>query len=172
MPKGLIKKARLYDETAWLYDERYGAQQSLKHSLALLELPVNKGDVVVDLGCGTGDLLTKIRRMCNSCLGIDFSIGMLLEARRKYADLDLVLADVHNLPLRDGACNKFFAITLLQNINEQRLFSELIRVCRPGSRGVASTIIKKARPRSPFNKYAEKILEVDEDLMFLVRLPT
>ncbi|MEM4679304.1 MAG: methyltransferase domain-containing protein, partial [Candidatus Jordarchaeales archaeon] len=114
MPKGLIKKARLYNETAWLYDKRYGAQQSLKHSLALLELPIEKGDVVIDLGCGTGDLLTRITKVCHSCLGIDFSIGMLLEARRKYTNLDLVLADVHNLPLRKGACNKFFAITLLQ----------------------------------------------------------
>lgn len=154
-----------------MYDKRYGVKQSLKHSAALSELPVKRGDVVVDLGCGTGDLLRRIRNRCSACLGVDFSRGMLLEAKKKYRDLDLVLADVHHLPLKENACNKFFAITLLQNVDELRFFMELVRVCRPGSRGVTSTLSKKMPSNSPFAKYAERILEVDEDVMFLLKLP-
>ncbi len=155
-----------------MYDKRYGVQQSLKHSVALLELPVERRDVVVDLGCGTGDFLKKIRNMGCACLGVDFSYRMLLEARKKYSDLDILLADVHHLPLRSSTCDKFFAITLLQNVDEARLFREIIRVCHSNGWGIASTLSKKAISDSPFRKYAKKVLEVDEDVMFLLRVPS
>lgn len=167
----LKRKAQFYNETAWMYDRRYGVQQSLKQFVALVELPVKRRDVVVDLGCGTGDFLKKIKNAGCACLGVDFSYGMILEARKKYSDLDLVLADVHHLPLRNNSCDKFFAITLLQNVDTLKLFEEIVRVCHPGSWGVASTLSKKAVSSAPFSKYAEKVLEVDEDVMFLLKLP-
>ncbi|MBS7246780.1 MAG: class I SAM-dependent methyltransferase [Candidatus Jordarchaeales archaeon] len=167
----LKRKAQFYNETAWMYDKRYGVQQSLKHSVALLELPVERREVVVDLGCGTGDFLKRIKNVGCACLGIDFSYGMILEARKKYSDLDLVLADVHHLPLRSSSCDKFFAITLLQNVDSLKLFKEVVRVCHPGSWGVVSTISKKAVSVAPFSEYIEKVLEVDEDVMVLLKLP-
>ncbi len=164
------RKARFYDETARLYDRRYKVQQSLKHSVALSEVPISKCDVVADFGCGTGDLSKRIKNACNTCVSIDFSLKMLLEAKRKYFDLDLILADVHYIPLKEKAINKFFAITLLQNINETVFFEELSRVCRPGSKGIVSTLSKKARVESPFRRNAEKLLEIDEDTMLLVEI--
>ena len=173
MGRGEIRrKAELYDETAWMYDKRYGYQQSLKHAAALSELPVGKKDVVADLGCGTGDLLKKIKNLGGLGVGFDFSLKMLLEARRKHPDLDFVLADVHRLPLKPSSCSKVFAVTLLQNVNVNVFLEELARICRPHGQALLSSLAKVAEPfiQSILKLRPRKIFSVDEDIMAVMEL--
>jgi len=105
---------------------------------------LEEGEVIADLGCGTGDLCRKIIESSTKkiCLGIDFSPNMLREALRKSKELGydflnpLVAADVTHLPLRDSAVDKVvIASTLHHLISRQeriRALKEIHRVLKEG----------------------------------------
>jgi trans-aconitate methyltransferase len=77
--------AALYDSKhsfVW----RYGAE--------LIELLApQKGERILDLGCGTGHLTHRIAQSGAKVIGLDRSPAMLAEARRNYPELRLVAAD-------------------------------------------------------------------------------
>ena len=77
--------AALYDSKhsfVW----RYGAE--------LIELLApQRGERILDLGCGTGHLTHRIAQSGAKVIGLDRSPAMLAEARRNYPELRLVAAD-------------------------------------------------------------------------------
>ncbi|MDF2939067.1 MAG: Methyltransferase type 11 [Paenibacillaceae bacterium] len=61
---------------------------------SLLELlQPQEGEVILDWGCGTGDLTAAIAQSKARVTGIDASPDMLAAAKAKYPELELVLAD-------------------------------------------------------------------------------
>jgi demethylmenaquinone methyltransferase/2-methoxy-6-polyprenyl-1,4-benzoquinol methylase len=88
---------------------------------------------VLDLCCGTGDVLLSMeRRGKAAAFGSDFCHPMLVEARRKVAS-PLFEADALALPIADAS---FDAITIafgFRNLaNYTRGLEELLRVLKPG----------------------------------------
>jgi trans-aconitate methyltransferase len=53
-----------------------------------------KGERILDLGCGTGDLTDRISNRGALVIGVDYSKSMLIEAHRKYPSIPFLLADV------------------------------------------------------------------------------
>lgn len=51
------------------------------------------GERILDLGCGTAHLTNLIEEAGTCVVGLDRSVSMIDEARRKYPNLDLVIAD-------------------------------------------------------------------------------
>src|SRR6266545_6255906 len=82
------KSRPAYREEADLYDWRTAANEAWRRSLADL-LPLREGDVVLDVGCGTGlcfpFLETKIGDS-GAIIGIDESPEMLRVASRRVRD--------------------------------------------------------------------------------------
>lgn len=66
--------------------------------------PLGPFEAGLDLCCGTGLGVDRVlRRVCSGPVtGIDFSEGMLAEARRAVPDAGWALADVRALPVRDA----------------------------------------------------------------------
>ncbi|MFF5932797.1 class I SAM-dependent methyltransferase [Streptomyces sp. NPDC012508] len=62
--------------------------------------PLGPFDAGLDLCCGTGAGLSVLRSLCAGCrvTGVDFSAGMLAEARRAHPKATLVRADALALP--------------------------------------------------------------------------
>lgn len=58
------------------------------------------GKSVLDLGCGTGDLLAAVRPRLG--VGVDLSRGMLERARAKYPAYNFIQGDAEQLPVRTG----------------------------------------------------------------------
>jgi trans-aconitate methyltransferase len=52
------------------------------------------GEMILDLGCGTGDLTDFIRRSGAEVLGVDAAPEMIAAARGKFPEIDFVLGDV------------------------------------------------------------------------------
>lgn len=106
----------------------------------------------LDVCCGTGAVMTKLRAVCKDRLvGLDFSQGMLDEARRRLGDdgrpkIELVRGDALALPFREeldvvtsaGA----FGHVLVED--EDRFLRGLFDALRPGGRFVFPTT---RRPR-------------------------
>lgn len=138
---------RDYNATAGLYDSRYWEEQSLKICFMMKRVRPKEGDAVVDVGCGTGLLLKQLGEG-GLHLGIDASIEMLAEARRRETGADLVLCDAESLPLREGCCDAVYSVSLLQLLDSpERGIAEMLRVLRKGGSYAFSILLKSGKAR-------------------------
>ncbi|MBA7590082.1 2-methoxy-6-polyprenyl-1,4-benzoquinol methylase, mitochondrial [subsurface metagenome] len=66
---------------------------------------MNRCDTAVDLGCGTGELLTRLSEKAETVIGVDSSPRMLEQARRRlsgnYEKIQLRIGDLEHLPLKN-----------------------------------------------------------------------
>lgn len=100
-----------------------------RRTIATLRVP--PGSVVLDVGCGTGDLVRGLRRSGHRPVGIDLSLGMLERARAGGAPL--VQADAAALPLPSAAADGVVSGFALRNFSDlPGVLRELARVLRPG----------------------------------------
>jgi len=102
-------------------------------------------DSVLDLCCGTGAAIKALRPLCSRRLvGVDFSSGMLEEARRRLGLADhvgspevaLVSADVLELPYAEefDLVTCFGAFGHIPRTEERRFVRNIHRALRPGGR--------------------------------------
>jgi demethylmenaquinone methyltransferase/2-methoxy-6-polyprenyl-1,4-benzoquinol methylase len=96
---------------------------------------VGPRDVVVDLGCGTGDLCVLGARAGAHVVGIDFAAGMLAAARRRGVHVPLVRADAARLPLPAACASVVASAFALRNfVSITPVLLEAARVLCPGGR--------------------------------------
>jgi demethylmenaquinone methyltransferase/2-methoxy-6-polyprenyl-1,4-benzoquinol methylase len=107
---------------------------------------------VLDLCCGTGDVLLALERRANRpLLASDFCHPMLVEARRKISSQRLSTpvfeADALSLPLADASLDLITVAFGYRNLaNYQHGLEEMLRVLKPG--GVAA-ILEFSQPPNP-----------------------
>ena len=89
----------------------------------------------LDVCCGTGAGLEVLESVCQGpVMGVDFSAGMLAQARRAYPDAGWVRADVRALPFA-GAFDlavSFGALGHFRPAERPALFAGVHRALRPG----------------------------------------
>lgn len=92
--------------------------------------------IVIDAGCGSGDLVLKLARRGNSVIGVDQSQEMLSKAGRKLnscyfnKSAELRLGNAEHLPVADSSVDGVIAHMLLHHLGEPyEFFSEAARVC-------------------------------------------
>ena len=111
---------------------------------AVRELHLAPGAIVVDLGCGTGDLCSVLERSGLGAVGIDMAAGMLAKA---HTSAPLVRADALRLPVRDGSVDGAISGFALRNVVDiGACFREAARVIRPGGRAVFLEVSEPPNP--------------------------
>jgi ubiquinone/menaquinone biosynthesis C-methylase UbiE len=87
--------------------------------------------VVVDLGCGPGNLFRCVDGHPKLLIGVDISEGALLNARNLgYTPL---LSDVHNTPLKSGFADLVTANATLHHVDDMAaVLAEAARLVKPG----------------------------------------
>lgn len=99
---------------------------------AVRELRLPGGAFVLDLACGTGDLCRELSSQGYRAVGVDFSHGMLANAR---TEVPLVQADILRLPMPDSSADAVTCGFALRNVvSLPAFFEELGRVVRLGGR--------------------------------------
>jgi ubiquinone/menaquinone biosynthesis C-methylase UbiE len=96
-------------------------------------LRLQKNDLVLDLGCGPGNLIYPLFKYTEKVTGIDISKNALMVAKKYSAlkNVDFILADAENLPIRDECLDKIFAFEVLEHLpNPQKSLIEIYRVLR------------------------------------------
>lgn len=105
------------------------------------ELRVPPRSLVLDLGCGTGDLCRELCFFGHQAIGVDASRGMLRAAR---TEAPLLQADALCLPLPAGRVDGATSGFALRNVVDIEGFArELARVIRPGG---AIALLEVAEP--------------------------
>jgi len=74
------------------YDSKLAYVSGLGKGVVSLLHP-NKGEKILDLGCGTGDLSNEIAAAGASVVGIDLSDSMIHQARSKYPNLQFAVGN-------------------------------------------------------------------------------
>jgi SAM-dependent methyltransferase len=89
----------------------------------------------LDVCCGTGAGVRVLRSQCQEPIaGVDFSVGMLAQARRAHPDATWVRADVRALPFAEGfdLAVSFGALGHFLPAQRPALFAGVYRALRPG----------------------------------------
>ena len=128
----------------------------LAHNFALL---IPKGSSVIEIGCGTGQLLAAMEPARG--VGLDLSPKMVERARINFPDLDFQVGDVEDLTLDE----KFDYVILSDVIgylhDVQCVFQNLQRICHPRTRVIISS----------YNALWHPILQAAETIGFKARQP-
>ncbi len=99
-----------------------------------------KGGVSLDLATGTGDIAALMDdTYCAEVVGGDFSLNMLLEARKRFVkkSINWQACDANNLPFMDSVFESVTFGYLLRNVDDAgKVLKEVFRVLRPGGRVV------------------------------------
>lgn len=133
-----------YDRWAAVYDHDANPLQALEEPIVWQALGDPRGLTVLDLGCGTGRHALKLAAAGANLTAVDFSEGMLAEARRKAGaeTIRFVQHDLHQpLPFADGEFDLIVNGLVLEHICElDRLFAEMRRVLKANGRAVVSAM--------------------------------
>ncbi len=133
-----------YDRWAELYDHELNPLVALEEPRVQAALGDVRGLAVLDLGCGTGRHALWLAAAGARVTAVDFSEGMLSEARRK-PGADAVSFRVHDLhqplPFEARAFDRIVSGLVLEHLSDLgAVFAEARRVVRPGGRAVVSAM--------------------------------
>ncbi len=110
-------------------------------ALALKELILSQDTKILDVSCGTGQLLQKLSRKAK-LYGVDLSPEMVKIARKKLPPtVQLQAADAHQLPFQDNFFDYTITTEAFHHYYSQKLaLREMIRVTKFGGKVIVSDI--------------------------------
>lgn len=121
-----------------LYDNKHSFVYKFGEDLFHLLAP-QKGERILDVGCGTGHLTAKIAERGATVIGLDNSAEMIATAQKNYPRIEFVLADVADektLKLSERFDSIFSNATLHWVENANSAVKNMSRLLKPNGRFV------------------------------------
>jgi ubiquinone/menaquinone biosynthesis C-methylase UbiE len=135
-----------YDRSANVYDAQYSEEQQTKIKTALTGVHFRKTDIIIDIGCGTGQLLPYVSNLSTLVVCIDISRNLIAQAQARaehYKQVALLRADADYMPFQPHKFDMAFAITLLQNMpNPTQTLKEMKRITKKDAKLVVTGLKK------------------------------
>ena len=140
--KKIEENLSFFDRWASTYD-RFLFQFWMKkfHVPVLKELLLNQKTKVLDISCGTGELLKKLEGKAD-LYGVDLSEEMLSKAGKKLSGkAKLQKADVHALPFKDNSFNYVISTEAFHHYyDQQKAVREMARIIKSGGKVIVVDI--------------------------------
>lgn len=131
-----MEKAARQQWNADLYDTSHSFVSKYGHDLISL-LDFQKGERILDLGCGTGDLAKKLADAGVEVLGIDSSADMIKQANQKYPEVSFHIGDATALEFQ-AEFDAVFSNAVLHWIKEpEKALTSVYESLKSGGRFVA-----------------------------------
>jgi ubiquinone/menaquinone biosynthesis C-methylase UbiE len=148
MPDRKAKRNRLFDDWPEKYDKWFetptGALVKNYESELLLDmLRPEQGEIVLDVGCGTGVFTLDILSFGPHVIGLDISRPMVVRAYHKLKEYPFsgIIGDMMRLPFADDSFDKVVSMTAIEFVKDaKRAVKELFRVTKRGGRIVVTTL--------------------------------
>ena len=122
-----------YDDFSAGYERERGAgyHQLIDEIEVAAVRELAQGKRVLEAGCGTGLVLSRLAQVASSAHGFDLSLGMVQRARAR--GLSVTLGSVTEIPFRDHSFDLVCSFKVLAHVpNITDALRELARVTRPG----------------------------------------
>ncbi len=131
----------------------------------LREAAVQAGDLVVEVGCGTGRLTLPLSSIAGAhVMGVDSEARMLEVARSKDASsrVEWVRGSAYRVPVDNGAAALVMMAIVVHLLRQRvRAFSEARRILRPGGRLSIWTFTPRHVEEFYLNAYFPSIATID-----------
>lgn len=94
-------------------------------------LDIKELDFILDVGCGAGNMLDRVRN--THCFGVDISSFVLGLSKKRLGDrVGLSRGNAELLPFKDGMFDKVFCSEVIEHtINPDKVINEIYRVLKP-----------------------------------------
>ncbi len=122
-----------YDKIASDYNQRYPVAQKWERGQALLELAQQvQAKAILEVGSGTGYWLNLLQQVTNGLYGLDYSMGMIGQAKQQPATLNLAQGTGTQLPFRSGTFDMVYCVDAIHHFGNHRAFiREAYRLLKP-----------------------------------------
>ena len=132
----------------------YSGQVPLLEELGRIE----ERSVILELGCGPGDVAAQLAKLGARMVGIDFSEKMVEIAATRFPELEFEVADAEELPFGDGEFDVVASCYTAHHFARPgRVFGEAKRVLRPGGR--IAVVMPIQSEQKSFGAFFESALE-------------
>lgn len=104
---------------------------------AISLLGVSEEQRILDLACGTGDMISELKKQTQNVniIGADFSKNMLMKARKKQPEVKLLAGDAHCLPFKSESFDRVMIAFGFRNVTDKPSgLAEIFRIIKPGGR--------------------------------------
>jgi ubiquinone/menaquinone biosynthesis C-methylase UbiE len=101
---------------------------------AMLELlrSTGKDKTILDAGCGSGDLVAKVSKFAQSCIGVDISETMVSLAKKAHPQHDFKVASIDKLDFSSNSFDVVYSSLVLHYFDDLTpVFKEISRVLTP-----------------------------------------
>jgi SAM-dependent methyltransferase len=157
----VLRPLSAYDETTKFVEDSFHADgrdesvsppllsAAVRNNMLRTFLQPGPGDVVLDLGCGSGRFAVWNLDSGAHFVGVDTGTFFAAESR---ASLDLVVGELRKLPLADGSVTKAYAIDVVEHLSPEGLdamLAEIHRVLAPGGSLFIYTHVMQLSPFAP-----------------------
>ncbi|BAY20303.1 type 11 methyltransferase [Calothrix sp. NIES-2100] len=119
-----------------LYEDKHAFVWQYGEDLLQLLNP-KAGELILDLGCGTGQLTEKIAQTGAQVMGIDSAATMIEKARQNYPQIEFDVADARNFQV-EKPCDAVFSNAVLHWVKQaEQAIASIHQALKPGGRFVA-----------------------------------
>jgi SAM-dependent methyltransferase len=154
MVTGMTGSEAHFDEIAAEYDESlppHVVEHYLAKRVAFIERLSPDGRIL-DVGCGTGVVASRLAGLGHEVTGVDPSASMLEILRQRDPAVEAVQGSATALPFEDGEFALAFCVAVMHHIaapaEVHTALGEMVRVTRPGG----LVLVWDHNPRNPYWK--------------------
>lgn len=119
-----------------LYDKKLDYVYELGKDVVDLLSP-KRGEKILDLGCGTGELAHEISKHGATVIGMDLSTQMIDSAKRKYPEINFFVGDAESFKLDEQVDAVFSNAALHWMTKPEKVIKCVWDALKPGGRFVA-----------------------------------
>ncbi len=102
--------------------------------LTLKKFLLGEKGMILDVGCAGGMITGRIQNEIPGAkiFGVDLYKKAIIYAKKKYPDINFILADAHQLPFRNNVFDMVVAIETLEHLHDPgKAIKEIYRVLKP-----------------------------------------
>jgi ubiquinone/menaquinone biosynthesis C-methylase UbiE len=123
-----------YDAISNDYNQRYPTSLHWDRGDALLDLARQaNAKTILEVGSGTGYWLNLLNQATSQLYGLDFSTGMISQAKNQPAPLKLTQGTATSLPFQSDSFDLLYCVDAIHHFGDHAAFvREAFRVLKPG----------------------------------------
>ena len=133
--KRAIETRNSYDQMAKEFSD---SRARFWDELAFLAEHIERDDHVLDIGCGNGRFAPLVSARHAHYDGVDYSVGLIAEAQRKFPEYTFVAGDATALPFSNNSFDIAFSFAVIHHIPSNALraqfVAEVFRILHPNGK--------------------------------------